>query len=109
MEDVLRGHVAKGFVIAAVVVVVHESSDSHLQITRHFIRDLVHLVLDALMVPLQFPVGLRMVRRRQKEASPDRPSYIASMVHACMLTNDLVECIGHFGKTNLIASLIVAI
>ena len=72
MEDVIRGHVAKGFVIAAVVVVVHESSDSHLQITRHFIRDLVHLVLDALMVPLQFPVGLRMVRRRQDMGRPPK-------------------------------------
>jgi len=34
-------------VIAAVVVVVHEAGDGHLQITRDFIRALVHLVLDA--------------------------------------------------------------
>ena len=65
MEDVIRGHVAKGFVITAVVVVVHEAGDSHLQVTRHLVRDLVHRLLDALMVPLQFPVGLGMVRRRQ--------------------------------------------
>jgi hypothetical protein len=65
VENVIRGHVAEGFVIAAVVVVVHEASDCHLQAARHFIRDLVHLVLDALMVSLQFPVGLGMVRRRQ--------------------------------------------
>ena len=87
VEDVIRGHVAKGFVIAAVVVVVHESSDSHLQITRHFIRDLVHLVLDALMVPLQFPVGLRMVRRRQDmtdsyqvQVIAESPGYVARSI-----------------------------
>ena len=46
--------------IAAVIVVVHKASDGHLKITRHFIRDLVYLVLVALMVPFQVPVGLRM-------------------------------------------------
>ena len=63
--------------IAAVVVVVHEASDGLLQITRHFIRDLVHLLLDALMVPLQFPVGLGMVRRRQDMADPYQAQVIA--------------------------------
>ena len=38
VEDVIRDHVAKGFVIVAVVVVVHEAGDGHLQVTRHFIR-----------------------------------------------------------------------
>ena len=32
--------------IAAVVVVVHEAGYGHLQITRDFIRDLVHLALE---------------------------------------------------------------
>ena len=49
--------------VAVVVIVVHEAGDGHLQITRDFIRDLVHVVLDALMVPLQLPVGLWVVRR----------------------------------------------
>ena len=39
VEDVIRGHVAKGFVIAAVVVVVHEAGDGHLQATRHWTRE----------------------------------------------------------------------
>ena len=56
--------------IATVVVVVHEAGDGHLQITRDLIRDLVHVLLDALMVPLQFPIGLGMVRRRQDMADP---------------------------------------
>ena len=30
VEDVIRGDVAKGFVITAVVVVVHEAGDGHL-------------------------------------------------------------------------------
>ena len=77
VEDVIRGHVAQGFVIAAVVVVVHESSDSLLQVTRHFIGHLVHLVLDALMVPLQFPVGLRTLRPRQDVTDPYQAQVIA--------------------------------
>ena len=63
--------------IAPVVVVVHEAGDGHLQVTRHFIWDLVHLLLDALMVPLQFPVGLRMVRRRQDLTDPYQAQVIA--------------------------------
>jgi len=77
VEDVLRSHPARGFVTAAVVVVVHEAGDGRLQLTRHFIRDLVHLVLDALMVPLQFPVGLRMLRRRQDVTGPYQVQVIA--------------------------------
>ncbi len=49
--------------VATVVVVVHKVSDGYLQITRNVIGYLVHLFLDALMVPLQFPIGLRVVRR----------------------------------------------
>jgi hypothetical protein len=57
-------------VIAAVVVVVYEAGDGHLQITRHFIRDLVYLVLDGSMVPLWLPVDLRMIRHRQDVPGP---------------------------------------
>jgi hypothetical protein len=48
-----------------VVVVVYEAGNGYLQITRDFTMDLVHLVLDTLVVPLQLPVGFWMVRRCQ--------------------------------------------
>ena len=51
--------------IATVVVVVDESGYGHFQFTWHFIRDLVHFLLDTLVVPFQLPVGLGMVSGRQ--------------------------------------------
>jgi len=39
-------------VIEAIVVVVHEAGIGHLQTPGNLIRDLVHLALDALTVPL---------------------------------------------------------
>ena len=72
-QDIIWRHVAQGFVIATVVVVVHEANDGLLQITRGLIRHLVHLLIDALTVSLQFPVGLRMARRRQDVTDPTRP------------------------------------
>ena len=57
-------HVAQGFVIATVVVVVHEAGDGHLQVTRHLIRHLVHLLLDleGLVLPVPPPPGHLEVR-----------------------------------------------
>ena len=76
MYDIIGRHVAKGLVIAAVVV-VHEAGDSHLQITRDFIRDLVHFLLDTLVVALQLPVGLWMVRRCPDATDPYQAQVVA--------------------------------
>ena len=90
--------------IATVVVVVHEASDCHLQVARHFIRDLVHLVLDALMVPLQFPVGLRTLRPRQDVTDPyqvqvisESPGYVARSI-VTQQSGPVLQ--GHFGDTS---------
>ena len=48
----------------------------HLQIITDLIRDLVHVLLDALTVPLRFPIGLGMVRRRQDVADPHQAQVI---------------------------------
>ena len=75
--------------IAAVVVVVHETGDGLLQITRHLVRDLVHFLLDTLVVALQLPVGLWVVRRcpdvtdsYQAQVVAKSPGYVARSVVA---------------------------
>ncbi len=50
--------------VPAEVVVLNEIGDGPLQLTRKFIRYLVHFPLDGLVVALQLPVGLRMEGRR---------------------------------------------
>ena len=60
-----------------VVVVVHEASDGLPQITRYFLRDLVRLLIDTLLVPLQFSICLGIVRRRQVMADPSQSQVIA--------------------------------
>ncbi len=51
--------------VTAVVVVVDKVGNCHLKLAREFIRDLVHLPLDALVIALQLPVSLGMVGCRQ--------------------------------------------
>jgi len=76
-------------VIAAVVVVVHEAGDGLLQITRRLVRDLVHFLLDTLVVALQLPVGLWVLRRcpdvtdpYQAQVVAKSPGYVARSVVA---------------------------
>ena len=65
MEDISWRHITQRLVVPAEVVVFNEVGDGLLQLTREFIKDLVHFLLDGLVVALQFPVGLRMERRGQ--------------------------------------------
>jgi hypothetical protein len=43
MEDISERHVTQGLVIPVEVVVFNEIGDGPLQLTREFIKDLVHL------------------------------------------------------------------
>ena len=62
VQDVGRGHVAQRFVIPPIVVVAHEVGDGRIQACRSVVWDLVNIPFDRLMIPLQFAIGLRMVR-----------------------------------------------
>ena len=73
--------------VTVVVVVFNEVGDGLLQLAREFIRDLVHFPLDALVVALQLPIGLRMIRCRQDmpdanevKIVPKDPGDVASAV-----------------------------
>jgi len=47
-------------VVTAIVVVVDEVGNCPLKLAREFIRDLIHLSLDAPVIALQLPVSLGM-------------------------------------------------
>ena len=75
--------------IAAVVVVVHEAGDSLLQITRRLVRDLVHFLLDTLVVALQLArwfVGAKALPGCDgplpSSGSRESPGYVARSVVA---------------------------
>jgi len=53
IEDISGRHIAQRLVVPAEVVVVNEVSDGPLQLAGEFIRDMVHLPLDGLLVALQ--------------------------------------------------------
>ena len=42
MEDISRHHVTQGLVVPVEVIVFNEIGDGPLQLTREFIKDLVH-------------------------------------------------------------------
>ena len=58
MEDIGRRHIAECLVITAIVVVVDKVSDCPFKLAWEFIRNLVHLPLDALVVALQLVATL---------------------------------------------------
>ena len=57
------GDVLEYLVVPAIVVEVDEPPDRNLRFPRHIVRQLVHVPLQRLVVALQLPVGLRVVRR----------------------------------------------
>ena len=65
MEDISGRHVTKSLVVPVEVVVFNEIGDGPLQLTREFIRDLIHFPLNGLVVTFQLPVGLGMEGCRQ--------------------------------------------
>ena len=67
--------------VAVVVVVVHEAGDGLLQITRRLVRDLVHFLLDALVVALQLPVGLWVLRRCPDVTDPYQAQVVAKALY----------------------------
>ena len=48
--------------IPAVIVEVDELPDRNLELSRYVVRHLVHIPLQRLVIALQLPVGLRVVR-----------------------------------------------
>ena len=60
MEYISWRHITQRLVVPAEVVVFNEVGDGLLQLAREFIKDLVHFLLDGLVVALQLPVGLRV-------------------------------------------------
>ena len=58
--DVPRRDVTQPFMVASVVIVLHEGSDSFLEFTWHIVGLDGYLTLEAAVVPFNLTVGLRM-------------------------------------------------
>ena len=61
--DVGRRHVVKALMISLVIVVGHERFDTCLEIARQEVVLQKHAVFQGLMPPLDFALGLRVIRR----------------------------------------------
>ena len=62
VQHVSRRYIAQGLVVASIVVIAHEVRDRSLQIPWNIIGDLVHFPFYRLMIALDLPIGLRVVR-----------------------------------------------
>ena len=67
---VIRGHVAKGFVIAPRVVVGDKPRDLLHEIIGILPYDLVYFLLAGSMIPFDLPVGLRVIGRSEYMGQP---------------------------------------
>ena len=93
--------------VAPVIIVVDEFGDGLLQLAREFIKYLVHFPLDALVVALQLPVGLRMKWRRQDmpdanevQIVPEGPADITGTVVREQFGAVLDRHLGHSGSVD---------
>ncbi len=64
-QHVSRNDVLECLVVPAMVVEVDELPDRNLQFSWYVVRQLVDVPLQRLVVALQLPVGLRVVRRSE--------------------------------------------
>ena len=51
--------------VPVVVVEIDELPDRNFQASRHIVRQLVHVPLQCLLVPLQYLIRLRVIRRSE--------------------------------------------
>ena len=68
--DVIRRYVAEGFVIAAAVVVFDKPGNLPLKLIRRFPHDQAYPFLAGSVIPLDLPVGLRVIGRSQDMSDP---------------------------------------